>query len=459
MRESIDRYFEVSERKTSIKIEVLAGISIYFSLAHMFITNPAILNQAGIDISAALFATAIASGITTLLMGLWARLPFVLAPGAEMNSFFAFVVVGVGGGGLGLTWQQGLGLAFWSGVLCFVFTVVPIRQKIIDAIPDSLKTSISIGVGVFVAMTGLRLAEVILFEGGLPKGIGSFTSAKAYVLYLGLFISLLLGWKRRDTKQPLLIGGKLVAIIVAAVFARMLGISVPEIAQGSGSMFSAWNEMDLPVILRVFVDPKVLSAFLVLFLIDYFGSLGKFIGLSKGTNILEDNEGNSKKIFNRMGKAMTVDSAGTSIGAFFGTSNIITFVQSLVGIGMGARTGITAVVCAVLMFASLGFLPLVKLIPIVATSGVLIHVGFQLIPTETWKKEKDKERAFGIFEVIVAILMIVTIALFYALDKAMLVGFVCYGVKQIVEEKKVNLYMWGPTILLLVSVILQYVSR
>jgi adenine/guanine/hypoxanthine permease len=450
MKDFIIRYFEVRERNSSIKIEVLAGISVYFSLAHMFITNPAILNQAGIDISAALFATAVASGITTLAMGLWARLPFVLAPGAEMNSFFAFVVVGI----LGLTWQQGLGLAFWSGVLCLVFTVIPVRQKIIDAIPDKLKTSISIGVGVFVAMTGLRLAEVIIFEKGLPNRLGDFTSNKALVLYLGLFISLLLGWKRRDTKQPLLIGGKLVAIIVAAVFARIQGISVPEVPQISSGIFSALNAMDLSVILGVFLDPKVLSAFLVLFLIDYFGSLGKFIGLSKGTNILKDN---SIKTFNRIGRAMTVDAVGTSIGAVAGTSNIITFVQSLVGIGMGARTGITAVVCAVLMFASLGFLPLVKLIPIVATSGVLIHVGLHLIPIEDLKKREDN--AFGKFAVFVAILMAVAIVLFYALDKAMLVGFLCYGIKQIVEDKKINLYLWGPTILLAISVVLQFMIR
>lgn len=448
MRKLIENYFEVAARKTSIMVEVLAGVSVYFSLAHMFFTNPAILSSAGIDISAALFATAIASGITTLAMGLWARLPFVLAPGAEMNSFFAFVIVGT----LGLTWQQGLGLAFWSGVLCLVFTVIPIRQKIIDAIPENLKTSISISVGAFVAITGLRLAEVIIFERGLPHRLGDFTSDKALVLYLGLIISLLLGWKRRDTSQPLFIGGKLVAIIIAAVLAKVKGITVPEAVLNSGSIYSALGKLDWLAITTVFSDARVLSAFLVLFLIDYFGSLGKFIGLSKGTDLFNDGD---KSTFNRIGKAMTVDAVGTSIGAVAGTSNIITFVQSLVGIGMGARTGIAAIVCAVLMFASIGFLPLVRLIPIVATSGVLIHVGLQLIPKDVWKRRGALTR----LDRIVALLMVLTVARFYALDKAMLVGFVCYGVAIVLRDKKLDPYFAGPAALLGISVALQYVIR
>lgn len=448
MKKLIDNYFEVGARNTSILIEVLAGVSVYFSLAHMFFTNPAILSSAGIDISAALFATAIASGVTTLAMGLWARLPFVLAPGAEMNSFFAFVIVGT----LGLTWQQGLGLAFWSGVLCLVFTVIPIRQKIIDAIPENLKTSISISVGAFVAITGLRLAEIIIFEKGLPDRLGDFTSDKALVLYLGLIISLLLGWKRRDTSQPLFIGGKLVAIIIAAVLAKVKGITVPAAVLDVGGVFSAVGRLDWLAITKVFSDARVLSAFLVLFLIDYFGSLGKFIGLSKGTDLFNDGD---KGTFNRIGKAMTVDAVGTSIGAVAGTSNIITFVQSLVGIGMGARTGIAAIVCAVLMFASIGFLPLVRLIPIVATSGVLIHVGLQLIPRDVLKRRG----ALGRVDRTVALLMVITVAMFYALDKAMLVGFLCYGAVKVLKDKKLDPYFAGPAALLGISVALQYVIR
>lgn len=162
-----DRYFELSSFGTNIKTEVLAGISTYLSLAYIFIVNPAILSQAGMDVSAVLFATVFASGLSTLLMGLWARLPFALAPGLEMNGFFAFVVVGT----LGLSWQQALGVVFWSGVLCIL--AVPARQRIIDAIPNALKMSIAVSVGVFVVATGLRLAGIIVFEDGFPKELGS----------------------------------------------------------------------------------------------------------------------------------------------------------------------------------------------------------------------------------------------------------------------------------------------
>ena len=147
----VDHYFQVSKYGSTIRTEILAGISVYFSLAHTFVLNPAIMQSAGIDITAALFATAVASALTTFLMGFYARLPYALAPGAEMNSFFAFVVVGT----LHIHWTQALGAAFWSGVLCLLLTAIPARQKIIDAIPDNLKTIISSAVGLFVAITGL----------------------------------------------------------------------------------------------------------------------------------------------------------------------------------------------------------------------------------------------------------------------------------------------------------------
>jgi adenine/guanine/hypoxanthine permease len=202
------------------------------------------------DVSAVLFATVVASGLSTLLMGLWARVPFALAPGLEMNGFFAFVVVGT----LGLSWQQALGAVFWSGILCIILTAIPARQKIIDAIPDNLKKNIAVSVGVFVVATGMRLAGIIEFENGLPSGIGSFFSAKAGALYIGLAVAVILGWKRLK-----FVGGMLVAIIVAAVFCKLQGITVASPAKFSGDMLAAVFQLDW---LSIFMDPRILPSFL-----------------------------------------------------------------------------------------------------------------------------------------------------------------------------------------------------
>ena len=195
MRSFLYRYFDVAGRNSTLSREVLAGFSLYLSLAYIFIVNPAILSKAGIDVKAVLFATVIASGLSTLLMGVWARMPFALAPGLEMNGFFAFVVVGT----LGLSWQQALGAVFWSGVLCIVLTAIPARQRIIDSIPTGLKINLACCVGVFVATIGLFLAKMVAFKDGqldwAAPSLASLSSVEAVSLYIGLAICVLLGLK------------------------------------------------------------------------------------------------------------------------------------------------------------------------------------------------------------------------------------------------------------------------
>ena len=162
MKNFLNSYFKCDEMQTNLRTELIAGLSTFLSLAYILVLNPAILSKSGLDTSAVFFATVIASGFTTILMGLWARLPFAVAPGLEMNGFFAFVVCGT----LGMTWQQGLGAVFWSGILCIILTFLPVRQKIINAIPDGLKINIAVSVGVFVATIGLFLAKIVSFKNG-----------------------------------------------------------------------------------------------------------------------------------------------------------------------------------------------------------------------------------------------------------------------------------------------------
>ncbi|MBY0357038.1 MAG: NCS2 family permease [Candidatus Obscuribacterales bacterium] len=428
-------YFSIEELGTTWKTEFFAGLSTYLSLAYIFVVNPAILSQAGISPGAVLFATAIASGLSTIFMGLWARLPFAVAPGLEMNGFFAFAVVGH----LGLSWPQALGTVFWSGVLCLLFTWLPVRQKIIDSIPDGLKTSIAVSVGVFVATIGLYLAKVIVFKNGLPDlshwQMTQLVSNEARVMYTGLIVAALLGLKRFNLR-----GGLLIAMIAATILCRQLGI-VPKLPVSlSNEMFSALGKLD---IFGVLGNPKALSAVLIFFIVDFYGGIGKFIGLTGATNL--QTQGKVRNIE----KALYVDGAGTIGGAILGTSSLIAFVESAVGIAAGGRTGMTAVVCGLFMLASLAFTPLVGMVPVEATSGILLYVGWLLLP----RKESS---SLSRFDVSIALIMAALSFLTFGLDKAMLVGFWAYALKQLIQNKgRVNPYLLTAALLLTLTAIMQ----
>ncbi len=436
----LNRYFNLDELETNLQTELIAGLSTYLSLAYILILNPAILGHSGMDSSAILFATAIASGLATLAMGFWAKLPFAVAPGIEMSGFFAFSVCGT----LGMTWQQGLGTCFLSGIVCIILTLLPVRQKIIDAIPAGLKINIGVSVGIFVATIGLFVAKILSFKDGLPDfsnwGIGRLTSNEAIVLYVGFAAAFILG-----TKRFRFLGSILVAIIIAAIACKMLGIAVKAPPEFSPAMFKSLLQLDPISILK---DRRALSVVLIFFIIDFFGGIGKFIGLTAATNL----QSNGK--VRNIEKGLYVDGAGTVLGSLVGTSSLIAFVESAVGIAAGGRTGITAIVCGLLLLVSLVFTPLVALVPGEAASGIALYVGWLLLPIRHFF---DAETNFGKFDVGVAIMMGAISLFTFGLDKAMLAGFLAYSFHQFFTRKeKVNYYLIATTALLALSTAMQY---
>lgn len=440
--DSISKRYEFEELGTTWSTEIVAGFTVFMSLSYIFILNPAILSQTGIPSGAVFFATILASGIATIAMGLIARLPFALAPGLESNGFFTFVVVAT----LGFTWQQALGLVFWSGVLCLILTIIPARQKIIDSIPEGLKAAISTTVGVFVAIIGLVVSDLVKFENGLPADFGSLASSKTLILAVGFLISLILGLKWLNFPA-----GMLVSIVVCAILAKTFGIPSDTPPAKSEEFFEAFRKFDL---FGVFSDPRAWTVMLVFFMIDFYGSIGKFIGLTRETTL--QSEGKVKN----MKEALYVDSGGTILGSLLGTSTLITYVESAVGIRQGGRTGVVAVVCGLLMLVGLAFSPLVGLVPVVAVSGVLIYVGWLLLPKHELKDaiqgKKDVKGRLGYFDFAVVIIMGVIAAVTFSLDKSMLVGFWFYTVKQLVVIRKVHPYLVGSAILLSVAMGFQY---
>lgn len=442
----IEKYFEFERLETNWATEIIAGVSVFLSLSYIFVVNPAILSQAGIPAGAVFFATAAAAGLATLAMGLYAKLPFALAPGLEANGFFAFVVVGTAGSGLGFTWQEALGLVFWSGVLCFLFTVIPLRQRIIDSIPTGLKVAISTTVGIFVAVIGLVVADLVKFENNLPVGFGDPLGEKAILLYIGLIVAFVLSL--RVLRFP---AGMLVSIVVCAVIGRLLGVPIDSPPAEPSDFFSALMQLEL---FSVFVNPQAWTVLLVFFLIDFYGSIGKFIGLTRQTSLQSDG-----KVFN-MEQALYVDGVGTSFGSLLGTSTIITYVESAVGIGQGGRTGIVALICGVLMLVALAFSEVVEVVPVAATTGVLVYVGWILFPKDDLA-DAIRGRRQGVldwFDFAISIVMACITAFTFSLDKSLLVGFWLYVLLGLIRNRTLDRYLAGSALALAVAMYVQYVG-
>jgi len=428
--EWLDKYFGVREKGSSVQVECLAGVSTFLALSYIFIVNPAILSQAGMSKSHVLFATILTSAAATILMGLWAKLPFALAPGMEINAFIAFFVVG----SLNYSWQQALGAVFWSGVLFVILTALRLREKIIDAIPQQMKPGLSLCVGVFLCLVALKIAGLLRYEGITLKGFGHPLGGGAIPLYLGLTLILLLEkFKVR--------GAVLLSIVVTSVFCHVTGTAIEAAyaAPASGALFGGIGGIDL----RVIFEPKMWSIILILFFIDFYGSVAKLIGLTLSTNILVGGR------LPRMREALLIDGTATTVGSVFGTSSIVVYVESAVGIGTGGRTGLTALICGLLMIASFLVTPLVETIPLAATTGALIFVAIKLCPPVAELLRFPKVDLF-----VLVTMQFIVIATF-AIDHAMLVGFFLYTALDILARRAPNPYLIGSTICLVLSLLLR----
>jgi adenine/guanine/hypoxanthine permease len=434
--DKVSNYFEFTKHKTNYKTEILAGVSTFLALSYIFVVNPSILGEGGFNKSAVLFATVITCFITTFIMGVWAKKPFAVAPGMEMNAYLSFFVILA----LGFTWQQALGAVFWSGVLFMILTLTNVRTKIINAIPDKMKSGLALCVGVFLMLIALRLAGVLLYSGVRVSGLGILLSPMAYVLYFGLALTLIL----RKFKVP---GAVLISIALSTALAYFLGLGgTASPVHFSTEMFSAIFKMDLSVIFNV----KMISVILVLFLIDFYGSIAKFIGLTRGTTIV-----NKDGTMPQMKEALSVDGAGTMLGASLGTSSMVAYVESAVGISEGGRTGFTAVVISILMLAMIFLTPVISLIPVIATTGALFWVGIALFPS------KEELKTYTKLDIFTVLVMIAAVIWTFSIDRALFFGFSIFilGLLFTRKIKEINLFMIISTVLLALGWILSVVVK
>ena len=408
----MDKFFKLSENNTTVKTEILAGVTTFMTMAYILAVNPGILSATGMDKNAVFTATAISSIVATLVMALVARLPFALAPGMGLNAFFAFTVVL----GMGYSWQFALTAVFLEGIIFLVLTAFNIRELIVNAIPLSMKHAVSEGIGLFIAFIGLQNAGVIVNNDAVLVGLGDMGSPSVLVAMFGiLLIGVLLALK---VKGALLIG-----IFAATVAGIPFGVThLPEghLVDVPPSVAPIFFKMDFS---QVFSMDMLVVLFTFLF-VDMFDTVGTLVGVSSKANML-DAEGRVP----RVKQALFADAIGTTFGAMMGTSTVTTYVESASGVAEGGRTGLTSLTTAGLFLVALFFAPLFTMIPGAATAPALVLVGlFMLSPIV-------KVNLDDFTESIPAFLTIIMMPLSYSIAEGIVFGMLSYVLLKLLTGK------------------------
>ena len=435
----LDKFFGITQAGSSIKTEIIAGLTTFFSMAYILFVNPNILSQASMEWGAVFLATVISSIIATLIMGLGANVPYAQAPGMGLNAFFTYTVCF----GLGFTWQQALSMVFICGLINILITVTKVRKYIIKAIPISLQNAIGCGIGLFVAYIGILNVGFVDFSAGIPE-LATLNQPTLWVFLIGLVITaamVLLNVK----------GGMLIAIIATTLIGIPFGVT----KMGSSVSFldscRALPSTFLAVfrkegIVSLFSDPSkiplVLITIFAFSITDTFDTLGTFIGTGRRSGIFteedEKNMDSGSGFKSHLDRALFADAVASSIGALFGTSNTTTFVESAAGIGAGGRTGFTSVVVSICFALSAFLATFVSAVPSAATAPVLVMVGVMMISSFKDIDWNDLDEAVPAF--FASIFM----ALCYSISYGMAFGFIFYCIVKICrgKAKEIHPILW-----------------
>ena len=364
----MEKFFMLKENNTDVRTEVLAGVTTFMTMAYILAVNPLILSDAGMDAGGVFTATALSAAIATLVMALYAKYPFGLAPGMGLNAFFAYTVVL---GDMQKPWQFALTAILIEGILFIILSFFSVREGIFDSIPLNLKNAVSVGIGLFIAFLGLDGAGIIQAGEGTLLGLGDLTSGAPLVAIIGILVTGFLFAK--NVKGALLIG-----ILVSTLVGIPLGVT--ELPAGVNNIMSLPPSVSKVAFKFVGFDEifswdMLIVVFTFLF-VDIFDTVGTLAGVASKADML-DEDGKLP----RVGKALAADSIGTIAGACLGTSTVTTFVESASGVAAGGRTGLTALSTAGMFLLALFFAPLFTLIPAAATAPALVIVGlFMMSP-------------------------------------------------------------------------------
>ena len=459
----MEKFFHLKENGTTVSTEILAGLTTFFAMAYIIVVNPQILSQTGMPWGGVFLATIIAAIAGTLVMGLFANVPYAQAAGMGLNAFFTYTVCF----GLGFTWQQTLCMVFLCGIINIIITVTKIRKMIIKSIPPMLQHAIGGGIGLFVAYVGMLNVDLITFTPdtettaavGATPGLATFDKPVLWVFLIGLVLAI--AFTVLKVK-----GGLLLAIAITTVVGIPFGVTTmadsvsisetfSQLPQTFGAIFSAEG---FPAL---FSDPSKLPLVIVTIfafsMSDTFDTIGTFIGTGRRTGIFSEDDEKSLEsghgFSSKMDKALFADSIATSIGAICGTSNTTTYVESAAGIGAGGRTGLTSVVVAACFAVSAFLSPIISAVPSAATAGVLVIVGCMMASS---LKEIDWSE---ISEAIPAFFAAVFMAFSYSISYGIAGGFITYCIVMSCKGKAKDVHpvIWTVAALFILDFVLQAV--
>ncbi len=443
--------FNLKKNGTTVRTEIMAGLTTFFAMSYILFVNPNILGESGMPWGAVFLATIISSVIGTLIMGLVANVPYAQAPGMGLNAFFVYTVCF----GLGFTWQQALSMVFICGLLNILITVTKVRKYIIKAIPLSLQNAIGGGIGLFVAYIGFLNVGFIDFSAGVPA-LATLNTPTLWLFLIGLVITIVL--------NLLKVKG---AMLISIIATTLIGIPFGQTTMGDSISFTEACAALPTTFLAIFREGGIVSLFsdpsklpLVLITIfafsitDTFDTIGTFIGTGRRSGIFSAEDEammeTSSGFKSRLDKALFADATATSIGALFGTSNTTTFVESAAGIGAGGRTGLTSVVVSLCFIASAFLATFVSAVPSAATAPVLVMVGVMMASSFKdidWTDLDEAVPAFfaGLF-----------MALCYSISYGIALGFITYCIVKICrgKAKEVHPILWACTGLFILNFVL-----
>lgn len=435
----LDKTFALSQHATTVKTEIIAGLTTFAAMSYILIVNPSILGLSGMPVAGLITVTALAACVGTLLMAWLTNYPIALAPGMGLNAFFAFTICLT----REIPWEAALGIVFYNGILFMLLTMSGLRKKIADAIPSELKVGVQCGIGLFIAFIGLKNAGLIVDNPATFVGLGDLSQPAVLLAFLGIIFTVILVIKK--------VTG---AILISIVTLSLIGIFIPT---ESGFLTSTpdgvlglpapisdtFFAMDLRYPIENFATTWDLI--FALMFVNMFDTIGTLIGVSKRANLV-DSKGNLPK----MGKAMTADAAASVVGAAIGTSPVTSYVESAAGVSAGGRTGLTAVVVAICFLLALFLTPLMLAIPIMATTPALVMVGIFMM-------ESIKELEFkSLASVATATIALLAMPLTFSISEGIALGFITYvGIKVGTGDyKKVSLITYFMAIVFLLRYVL-----
>ncbi|MCC4263014.1 NCS2 family permease [Oceanimonas baumannii] len=401
----LEQYFRLKELNTNVRQEVVAGVTTFLTMAYIIFVNPAILSEAGMDYGAVFVATCLAAAFGCFIMGLAANYPIALAPGMGLNAFFTYTVVLTEG----YSWQSALGAVFFSGCLFVLLSLFKVREWIINAIPAPLKLGIAAGIGLFLALVGLKSAGIIVDHPATLVGLGDITGLQAGLAVLGFF--LIIGMAARGMRGAVMIG----ILAITGLGLAFGDVEYQGIVSAPPSIMPTLMQLDIAGAFNV----GMLSVIFAFLFVDLFDTSGTLIAVAQRARLL-DEQGRLP----RLSRALLADSSASIAGSVLGTSTTTSYVESAAGVAVGGRSGLTAVVTGLMFIAALLFSPLAGMVPAYATAGALVYVAVLMMAQLALLHWDD------ITEAVPAVVVLVMMPFTFSIAHGIAFGFISFvGVK------------------------------